>query len=191
MISRIDYNPSLIWFPPKNSTCTSGKLRTKITSPIAKSTSPRLSDTTFFARWLNFHRFYPWCFCIFCCSNKKASCIPDDVWDAAISGDVSTVNLSKNALSEVPSRWVIFVYETKVQCFHCWKWNNKLAQASCTFGSVLLSFVMYGQHSHMMREKYLKWRDRVVGTPYLKSSFSPLSNHSLYSCLAANDLFLL
>ena len=28
-----------------------GKLRTKITSPIAKFTSPRLSDTTFFARW--------------------------------------------------------------------------------------------------------------------------------------------
>ncbi|XP_073259571.1 leucine-rich repeat-containing protein 40-like [Porites lutea] len=37
-------------------------------------------------------------------SNKKSTCIPDDVWDAAISGDVSTVNLSKNALSEVPSR---------------------------------------------------------------------------------------
>ena len=28
-----------------------GKLRTKITSPMAKSTSPRLSDTTFFACW--------------------------------------------------------------------------------------------------------------------------------------------
>ena len=38
--------------PKKNSTCPSGKLRTKITSPIAKSNSPGLSDTTFFARWL-------------------------------------------------------------------------------------------------------------------------------------------
>ena len=43
-ISRIDYNPSVIWISPKNST-----LRTKITSPIAKSTSPGLSDMTFFA----------------------------------------------------------------------------------------------------------------------------------------------
>ena len=32
-------------------TCPSGKLRTEFTSPIAKSTSPGLSDTTFFARW--------------------------------------------------------------------------------------------------------------------------------------------
>ena len=29
-----------------------GKLKTEFTSPIAKSTSPGLSDTTFFARWL-------------------------------------------------------------------------------------------------------------------------------------------
>ena len=48
LISRIDYNPSVIWISPKNSTCPSGKLRTKITSPIAKSTSPGLSHTTFF-----------------------------------------------------------------------------------------------------------------------------------------------
>ena len=34
----------------KNITCLSGKLKTKFTSPIAKSTSPGLSDTTFFAR---------------------------------------------------------------------------------------------------------------------------------------------
>ena len=40
---------------PKNSTCPSGKLRTKITSPIAKSTLPGLSDTTFFARCLTVH----------------------------------------------------------------------------------------------------------------------------------------
>ena len=32
-------------------TCPSGKLRTEFTSPIAKSTSPGLSDSTFFARW--------------------------------------------------------------------------------------------------------------------------------------------
>ena len=34
----------------KNFTCLSGKLITEFTSPIAKSTSPGLSDTTFFAR---------------------------------------------------------------------------------------------------------------------------------------------
>ena len=37
----------------KNITCPSGKLKTDFTSPIAKSTSPGLSDTTFFARWLD------------------------------------------------------------------------------------------------------------------------------------------
>ena len=37
----------------KKSTCPSGKLITEFTSPIAKSTSPGLSDTTFFARWRN------------------------------------------------------------------------------------------------------------------------------------------
>ena len=51
LISRIDYNPSVIWISLKNSACPSGKLRTKITSPRAKSTSPGLSDTTFFAHW--------------------------------------------------------------------------------------------------------------------------------------------
>ena len=35
-----------------NITCPSGKLKTEFTSPIAKSTSPGLSDTTFFARCL-------------------------------------------------------------------------------------------------------------------------------------------
>ena len=49
LISRIDYNPSVIWISPKHSTCLSGKLRTEFTSPIAKSTSPRQSDKTFFA----------------------------------------------------------------------------------------------------------------------------------------------
>ena len=35
----------------KNVTCPSAKLITEFTSPIAKSTSRGLSDTTFFARW--------------------------------------------------------------------------------------------------------------------------------------------
>ena len=51
LISRTDYNPPVIWISPKNSTCPLGKLRTKITSPMAKSTSPGLSNTTFFAHW--------------------------------------------------------------------------------------------------------------------------------------------
>ena len=34
----------------KNFTCPQGKLITEFTSPMAKSTRPRLSDTTFFAR---------------------------------------------------------------------------------------------------------------------------------------------
>ena len=55
LISRIDYNPSVIWTSRKNSTCPLCKLRTKITSPIAKSTSPGLLDMTFFARWLYFY----------------------------------------------------------------------------------------------------------------------------------------
>ena len=37
----------------KKFTCPSDKLITEITSPIAKSTSPGLSDTTFFAHWSN------------------------------------------------------------------------------------------------------------------------------------------
>ena len=35
----------------KNITCPLGKLKTDFTSPIAKSTSPRLSASTFFALW--------------------------------------------------------------------------------------------------------------------------------------------
>ena len=56
LISRIDYNPSVIWISPQNSTFPSCKLKTKITSPIAKSTSPRLLETTFFARYWNSQR---------------------------------------------------------------------------------------------------------------------------------------
>ena len=42
----------------KNITCTLGKLRTEFTSPKAKSTSPGLSDTTFFARWIQRYILY-------------------------------------------------------------------------------------------------------------------------------------
>ena len=52
MMSRIDYSSSVIWIPPKKNICRSGKLRTEFTGPITESTSPRQSDTTFFARWL-------------------------------------------------------------------------------------------------------------------------------------------
>ena len=38
-----------IQIPQKNITCLSGRLKTEFTSAIAKSTSPRLWDTTFFA----------------------------------------------------------------------------------------------------------------------------------------------
>ena len=60
LISRIDYHPSVIWISQKHSTCPSGKLRTKITSPIAKSTSPGLSDTTFFARCNFYVSYWRW-----------------------------------------------------------------------------------------------------------------------------------
>ena len=39
----------------KKFTCLSGKLTTEFTSPIAKSTSPGLSASTFFVRWYVFH----------------------------------------------------------------------------------------------------------------------------------------
>ena len=42
------YGSSVIWIPPKTFICPSGKLRTEITSLLAKYTSPGLSDTTFF-----------------------------------------------------------------------------------------------------------------------------------------------
>ena len=38
----------------KNFTCPLGKLRKKFTSPIAKSTNPGLSDTTFFYKLIHF-----------------------------------------------------------------------------------------------------------------------------------------
>ena len=63
---RIDYNPSVTGICPKNSTRQSGKLRTKITRLIAKSTSPGLSDTTFFACWVKANTRQSSDFCIFC-----------------------------------------------------------------------------------------------------------------------------
>ena len=39
----------------KNITCLLGKLKKEFTSPIAKSTSPWLSDTSFFAHWLPYY----------------------------------------------------------------------------------------------------------------------------------------
>ena len=51
LMSRLISQFSCILNSSKNFTCPSGKLITEFTSPIAKSTSPGLSDTTFFARW--------------------------------------------------------------------------------------------------------------------------------------------
>ena len=49
LTSRIDFTVLLFL------TCPSGKLKTEFTSRIAKSTSPGLSDTTFFARCIHVH----------------------------------------------------------------------------------------------------------------------------------------
>ena len=51
LTSRIHFTILLLFEFLKKITCTSGKLKTEFTSPKAKSTSPGLSDTTFFARW--------------------------------------------------------------------------------------------------------------------------------------------
>ena len=44
-------SPNIILNSSKKFICPSGKLITEFTSPIAKSTSPGLWDTTYFARW--------------------------------------------------------------------------------------------------------------------------------------------
>ena len=46
------YNTFVILILRKVFACPLGKLSTEFTSPIAKSSSPGLSDTTFFARWI-------------------------------------------------------------------------------------------------------------------------------------------
>ena len=50
MPRRINFRVLLLFEFLENITCPSGKLKTEFTSPIAKSTSPGLSDTTSFAR---------------------------------------------------------------------------------------------------------------------------------------------
>ena len=51
LTSIIDFTVLLLFEFLKNITCPSGKLKTEFTILIAKSTSPGLSDTTFFAHW--------------------------------------------------------------------------------------------------------------------------------------------
>ena len=51
LTSRIDFTVLPLFELLKNNTCPSGKFKTEFTSQIAKSTSPGLSDTTFFALW--------------------------------------------------------------------------------------------------------------------------------------------
>ena len=54
-MSSTDCSSSVFEFPPppqKKTTCPLDKFRTRFTSPIEKSTSPRLLDTTSFARCL-------------------------------------------------------------------------------------------------------------------------------------------
>ena len=43
-------------------------------------------------------------------SNKKVPGIPDEVLEAALEAGVKTVNLSKNILTDVPSKWVDFSF---------------------------------------------------------------------------------
>ena len=49
-VKHLSYSTFVILILRKIFACPSGKLSTEFTSPIAKSTSPGLSDTTFFAR---------------------------------------------------------------------------------------------------------------------------------------------
>ena len=51
LTSRIDFTVLLLFKFFTKITCLLGKLKTEFTSLIAKSTSPGLSDTTFFACW--------------------------------------------------------------------------------------------------------------------------------------------
>lgn len=40
-------------------------------------------------------------------SNQKANDVPPDMWDKAKQAAVTVVNLSKNQLMELPSKWVL------------------------------------------------------------------------------------
>lgn len=42
-------------------------------------------------------------------SNKKATSVPDDVWEVAMKAGVTSVNLSKNQFTDLPSKFV-FLY---------------------------------------------------------------------------------
>jgi len=50
-LKHLSYSAFVILILRKIFACLSGKLSTEFTSPIAKSTTPGLSDTTLFARW--------------------------------------------------------------------------------------------------------------------------------------------
>lgn len=64
---------------------------TPVSSPLPTASSGLDLHTIASTKALNF-------------SNKKLSSIPDEVWDAAVTGGVSTLNISKNVLTEVPAR---------------------------------------------------------------------------------------
>ena len=51
VLAQKSFHLAQILNSPQKVTCPSGKLRTEFTSSIAKSTSPGLLNTTFFARW--------------------------------------------------------------------------------------------------------------------------------------------
>ena len=51
VLAQKSFHLARILNSPQKVTCPSGKLRTEFTSSIAKSTSPGLLDTTFFACW--------------------------------------------------------------------------------------------------------------------------------------------
>jgi len=71
-LKQLSYSTFLILILRKIFACPSGKLSTEFTSPIAKSTSPGLSDMTFFARWsiLSYPVFYEDSLIIFCVHSK-------------------------------------------------------------------------------------------------------------------------
>ena len=60
LMSRIDFT----LFTSKNITCLLWKLKTKFTSPIAKSTSPGLLNTTFFVRCLRVNGYLSTGYCL-------------------------------------------------------------------------------------------------------------------------------
>lgn len=43
-------------------------------------------------------------------SNKKATSVPDDVWEVAMKAGVTSVNLSKNQFTDLPSKFVFLCF---------------------------------------------------------------------------------